>query len=106
MKPSIKIIALFMGLFSFSCSPDTTDESTQATKTSASPLSYKVIDPSIVWDFNDITGWKDASQVGLQNYWIEDGNLTISPIQTLGKEPKSKLFQLLQKALTPEVVCF
>jgi hypothetical protein len=28
-------------------------------------------------DFNDLTRWKDASQVGLQNYWIEGGNLTI-----------------------------
>jgi hypothetical protein len=30
----------------------------------------------IVWNFNDLTGWEDAT-VGLQNYWIEDGNLTI-----------------------------
>jgi hypothetical protein len=36
-------------------------------------------------------------QVGLQNYWIEGGNLTISPIQTLGKRTKIKTFQLLKK---------
>jgi hypothetical protein len=87
MKPNIKIIALFMGLF-FSCSPDTNDEGTKATGTSASPLSYNVIDPSIAWEFNDLTRWEDASQVALQNYWMEGGNLTISPIQTLGKKPK------------------
>jgi hypothetical protein len=77
MKPNIKIIALFMGLFFFPCSPDNTGEGTKATKTSAPPLSYKVIDASIVWDFNDLTGWEVASRVGLQNYWIEGDNLTV-----------------------------
>jgi hypothetical protein len=54
------------------------------TRTSASPVYYNTIDPSIVWDFNDLKGRKDAS-VGLQNYWVVGGNLTIFTNPNLGK---------------------
>jgi hypothetical protein len=47
---------------------------------------------------------EDASQVGLQNYWIEGGNLTIFTNPNTWGRTKIKT-QLLQQALTPEVVC-
>lgn len=77
MKPSTKSIVLFMGLFLFSCSPDTTDEGVDATRASESPLNNTKIDTSVVWSFNDLTGWEDATQIGLPNYWVKDGNLTM-----------------------------
>lgn len=81
MKLNAKIIALFMGLFLFSCSPDTIDQNMETTTVSDSSLSKKSNNGKtatpIVWNFNDLTGWEDATQVGLTNYWIEDGNLTI-----------------------------
>ncbi|WP_235972857.1 hypothetical protein [Flavobacterium undicola] len=30
-----------------------------------------------IWDFNDLNEWQDATQVGVPNYWIENGNLNI-----------------------------
>jgi hypothetical protein len=39
-------------------------------------------------------------QVGLQNYWIEDGNLTIYTNANTW-ERQSKPFRLIQLALTP-----
>ncbi|MEZ7499650.1 hypothetical protein QO200_12985 [Flavobacterium sp. Arc3] len=77
MKPSTKITTLFMGLFLFSCSPDTTDEGVNAKRVSEDSLSSNKIDTSVVWNFNDLTGWEDATQIGLPNYWVKDGKLTI-----------------------------
>jgi hypothetical protein len=56
-------------------------------------------------DFNDLKGWKDASQVGLQNYWIEGGNLTIFTNPNTWERTKIKTLSTFTKALTPEVVC-
>ncbi|TDD99885.1 hypothetical protein E0F76_01420 [Flavobacterium cellulosilyticum] len=34
--------------------------------------------PPLFWDFNDLTGWVDATQVGVPNYFIDNGYLNIS----------------------------
>jgi hypothetical protein len=80
MKTNTKIFALFMGLFFLSCSSDYIDQNIETTTVSDSYLSKNSNsknNTSIFWDFNDLTAWEDATQVGLPNYWLENGNLTI-----------------------------
>lgn len=75
-----------MGLLLFSCSPDnlTNEDETitnsNSNDSSISNGSYSKISnttASKIWNFDDLTGWEDATQVGNPNYWIESGNLHI-----------------------------
>lgn len=75
-----------MGLLLFSCSPDnlTNEDETitnsNSNDSSISNGSYSKISnttASKIWNFDDLTGWEDATQVGNPNYWIENGNLRI-----------------------------
>ena len=80
MKANTKIFAFIMTLFLLSCSSDYIDQSNETTTLSDSYLSKNSNSKnstSILWDFNDLTGWEDATQVGLPNYWLENGNLTV-----------------------------
>lgn len=78
MKLNSKIIALCLGLFLFSCSPDSINDNIETTTNPDSSLSKMTNDnTAIIWNFNDLTAWEDATQVGLPNYWTENGNLTI-----------------------------
>jgi hypothetical protein len=78
MKTISKILLLFMGLLLFSCSNDDLIEEDQTTVISNSSVSNKSItSTSKIWNFDDLTGWEDATQVGNSNYWIENGNLNM-----------------------------
>lgn len=78
MKTNTKILALLMVLFLFSCSPDTIDEENETTTVTNSSLSRNSkTATSILWNFNDLIGWEDATQVGLPNYWTENGNFNV-----------------------------
>lgn len=75
---------LFLGLLLFSCTDESLIESNEsgsmpndaAMKSSKSNSSTTVL--PIYWDFNDLTGWLDATQVGSPNYTIENGHLNIA----------------------------
>jgi hypothetical protein len=56
-----------MGLFLFFSSPDTIDQNMETTTVSDSSLSNngKTGTP-IVWNFNDLTGWEDATKLGFK----------------------------------------
>jgi hypothetical protein len=70
---------------------------------SDSSLSKKsIIAKPVLNSFNDLTGWEDT-QVGLQNYWIEDGNLTIYTNANTWERTKIKPFRLIQLALTRRI---
>lgn len=80
MKFNPKIIALFMGLLLFSCSPLYNDKEIETTTVSTSSLSKKPNNKnntSTVWNFDDLIDWEDATQVGLPNYWTENSTLKI-----------------------------
>ena len=75
-----------MGLLLFSCSPDNlTDENKTITNSDpnnsnipkASNSRISNITYSKIWNFDDLTEWEDATQIGNPNYWIESGNLRI-----------------------------
>ncbi|HSD13821.1 MAG TPA: hypothetical protein VLB74_04160 [Flavobacterium sp.] len=62
-----------MGLILFSCSPEeqNTNENTENSifeRPSTAPITKN-------WEFNDLTGWQDATMVGAANYFLENGNL-------------------------------
>jgi hypothetical protein len=86
MKNIFKKLLIFMGLLLFSCSPDNlTNENETITnsdsnnpsilKTSSSKIPNTTI--SKIWNFDNLTEWEDATQVGNPNYWVESGNLHI-----------------------------
>ncbi|MFV7234029.1 hypothetical protein [Flavobacterium sp. ZB4R12] len=86
MKNIFKKLLIFMGLLLFSCSPDnlTTENETITNPDSNNPSISKVsyskisnITYSKIWNFDALTEWEDATQVGNPNYWIENGNLRI-----------------------------
>ncbi len=86
MKNTTRITTLFMVLIIFSCSPDYLEEDIEVT-TVSDPSLYKKgknnnnngkKNALLKWDFDDLTGWEDATQVGLPDYFVENGLLNIS----------------------------
>ncbi|WP_233579244.1 hypothetical protein [Flavobacterium sp. LS1R10] len=78
MKNIFKKLLVFMGLLLFSCSPaDLTNENETITNSDSNNLSILKTSYSKIWDFDNLTEWEDATQVGNPNYWIENGNLRI-----------------------------
>jgi hypothetical protein len=82
----LKKVPLLLVLLLFSCSPDnatneneaiTNSDSNNPTilETNSSRISNTTT--SKIWNFNDLTEWEDATQIGNQNYWVESGNLHI-----------------------------
>jgi hypothetical protein len=77
-------------------------EVTIATRTSASPLSYKVIDPSIVWDFNDlrdgrrVPSWASKLLDRRQSYYFHQsqhlGRTKIKTLSTFTRHLHWRLF--------------
>ncbi|HTG67123.1 MAG TPA: hypothetical protein VL859_12185 [Flavobacterium sp.] len=84
-KHYFKLASLLFAMFLFSCSTQDLTEETQSATTSDSDtveMSNKTTSrvapiTSKTWDFNDLNEWQDATQVGNQNYWLEEGNLYI-----------------------------
>lgn len=79
-----KAACLALGMLLFSCSTqDLTEDSqnsTAASNTNSSETSKTTPvknNISKFWDFNNLDEWEDATQVGNQNYWIENSNLHI-----------------------------
>lgn len=79
-----KAACLALGMLLFSCSTqDLTEDSqnsTAASNTNSSETSKNAPvknNISKFWDFNNLDEWEDATQVGNQNYWIENSNLHI-----------------------------
>jgi hypothetical protein len=77
MKTTSKALLLFfMGLFLFSCSSDDLiDENKTTPISNASTSRVSNTTTSKIWNFDNLTGWEDATQVGNKNYWIENGSL-------------------------------
>lgn len=79
MKKITKIVLLFLGLLLFSCSDESlTDYTETATIPNDAVMKSTKYTPPVYWDFNDLTGWVDATQVGSPNYTIENGYLNIA----------------------------
>nr|WP_288832762.1 hypothetical protein [uncultured Flavobacterium sp.] len=84
MRKFYKAACLALGMLLFSCSTqDLTEDSqnsTAASNTNSSETSKNAPvknNISKFWDFNNLDEWEDATQVGNQNYWIENSNLHI-----------------------------
>lgn len=84
MKNYTKIVLLILGLLLYSCSDESLIDSNENTsipnsnemRSSNSKPSTNT--PPTYWDFNNLTGWVDATQVGNPNYFIENGILNIA----------------------------
>lgn len=76
-----KILIVVFCLFLFSCTSNEDEiqiENISKPNTSKTTSNTSIISTTIkVWDFNDLIGWEDATQAGVPNYWIENGNLHI-----------------------------
>ena len=77
MKLFIKIQCVLLALLLFSCTDETIDQNEISSALTSD--SYKKVAPTVskIWEFNDLKEWEDATQVGVPNYNIEDGNLRI-----------------------------
>lgn len=74
--------ALAMLLFSCSTQDIIEEDQNPTTETNASTPEMSRTTTSRVstlkiWNFDDLNEWQDATQVGVPNYWIENGNLRI-----------------------------
>jgi hypothetical protein len=74
--------ALAMLLFSCSTQDIIEDDQVPANESNSSTPEMSKITTSRattskIWDFNDLNEWEDATQVGVPNYWLENGNLRI-----------------------------
>lgn len=87
-KNYYKAACVALGFLLFSCSnEDTTNETQSGTATDttnantlemAKPPTSKASTSTIkTWGFNDLNEWDDATQVGVPNYFIENGSLRI-----------------------------
>lgn len=83
-KHYFKATALILTIFLFSCSTQNSIEKSQnnatTSNTSTSKMSKKTVSKKVratskVWNFDNLNDWKDATQVGNPNYWIENKNL-------------------------------
>lgn len=86
IKNYSKIACLVLGMLLFSCSSEDIIEETASTTPETSSNSSEMSKntgpraPSTTlktWNFNDLNEWEDATQVGIPNYFIENGNLRI-----------------------------
>lgn len=80
MKTILKNLLLFLGLFLFSCSPESlTDESQPMPISDPSVSRISKPTTSKIWNFDDLNEWADASMNtnGKTNYWINNGQLHI-----------------------------
>lgn len=86
IKNYAKAVCLALGLLLFSCSTeDIVDESPVTTVISNSNSDTSVTakgaptkpTTATIWEFNDINEWEDATQVGVPNYYFEEGKLHI-----------------------------
>ena len=76
MKNKSKIVLFILGLLLYSCTDESFIDNTENTsipnsnvkRSSNSKPSTNT--PPTYWDFNDLTGWVDATQVGNPNYFI------------------------------------
>ncbi|MES2240225.1 MAG: hypothetical protein V4497_08215 [Bacteroidota bacterium] len=85
IKHYFKAASLVFAMFLFSCSTQdlieenpsdaatTNPSSTEMSKNTASKVAPTVPTTSKTWNFDNLTEWVDATQVGNPNYWIEDG---------------------------------
>jgi hypothetical protein len=81
MKTTAKIVCVTLALILFSCTnEDIIDESTVPVSTNQKTSSQKITTTTTVktWSFDNLNEWVDATQVGLPNYFIDNGNLNIS----------------------------
>lgn len=86
IKNYSKIACLVLGMLLFSCSsedlieetasttPETSSNSSETSKNTGSRTPSTTLK---TWNFNDLNEWEDATQVGVPNYFIENGNLRI-----------------------------
>ncbi|MFC5682374.1 LamG domain-containing protein [Flavobacterium sp. MAHUQ-51] len=81
-----KVACLALGMLLFSCSTEENIGEIQSTPTATNPNSSIMERPSNskipvitskIWEFNDLNEWEDATQVGVPNYFIDNGNLRI-----------------------------
>lgn len=87
IKNYYKVACLSLGMLLFSCSSEdtidedqnpraTTNSSTSETaKTTTTKAATTQTSTSTTWDFNDLIQWEDATQVGVPNYFIDNGSL-------------------------------
>jgi hypothetical protein len=91
MKTTAKILCVMLALILFSCTNEdiinessapvsTNDESATSVSTNSKTSSPKITSPSTLktWSFDNLNEWVDATQVGVPNYFIDNGNLNIS----------------------------
>lgn len=93
MKTTAKILCATLALILFSCTNEddlidenaapvsTNDESLSPVSTNSKTSSQKITSPSNTlktWNFDNLNEWVDATQVGVPNYFIDNGNLNIS----------------------------
>lgn len=84
IKNYYKAASFALALLLFSCSTQDIIEDDQVppTESNSSIFEMSKIINSItnspkIWNFNDLSEWEDATQVGIPNYFIENGNLRI-----------------------------
>jgi hypothetical protein len=91
MKTTAKILCITLALILFSCTNEdiidesvapvsTKDESATSVSTNSKTSSPKITSPSTLktWNFDNLNEWVDATQVGVPNYFIDNGILNIS----------------------------
>ena len=78
MKTNTKILALLMVFFLYSCSQDEVNKEIETTATTDTSLSKGINTTTLtIWNFDNLNGWEDATQVGSPNYYVENGYLNI-----------------------------
>lgn len=80
MKTTVKILCGTLVLILFSCTnEDLIDENTAPVSTIPKTSASKTTSTSTLktWNFDNLNEWVDATQVGVPNYFIENGNLNI-----------------------------
>ena len=103
MKTTAKILCVTLALILFSCTSEeiidesptpvsTNDDSTTPVSTDSKTNSQKITSPSTLktWNFDNLNEWVDATQVGIPNYFIENGNLNISTLANTYDRTKIK----------------
>ncbi|MEN9908604.1 MAG: hypothetical protein RLZZ540_1753 [Bacteroidota bacterium] len=84
IKNYYKAASFALAMLLFSCSTQDIIEDDQVPTTesnSSTPEMSKTTTSRVstlkIWNFDDLNEWQDATQVGVPNYWIENGNLNI-----------------------------
>ena len=100
MKTTFKILCVTLVLLLFSCTnEDLMDENQTIVSATPEPTnskisSQKTASPSTsilkTWNFDNLNEWIDATQVGVPNYFIENGNLNIATLANTYDRTKVK----------------